>query len=624
MAFVTRQYLQLMKYEDYQFDQSAYERPNCDHNCGRRRFWKKSCWQGPDHKGKCGGETECTPVLFGDRFECTRPERAGGPCNIGPGTDGVCSHKHSACQPTLRLRAWRKRFSYLVAIFITVLIISYSFLPSSTNLDKSSSMTGSMLSPGDLSRKHSAFTADKTCTSCHLNHDENLVDWLGSAFAPQNMTEACTDCHLFEGTANEAHQGQFNKTNETAFKINCVTCHTEHKGGDFSLVNISNKTCSNCHEESFSEFGEAHPEFSKTYPYENKQSIFFDHQSHIVGHFTEKKNFSKDSFDADFAKNASENCSSCHDLENAALNVAPLSYESICMSCHEKQIKGNNLVVMTIDEASPLLLALQEDSDDADSEEVAQQLIKAISKDAMQPLIDLTGMKSSSLWRGYNAFESKLASEAWSKEESHEAVSAESDEIENMSGWFFGENSDGDESIYYRATGHNDSVLKAWVDLYLERQKNEPDSEAVTEAVSMLLDNKGPGACGKCHAAGLQTSGSWGYVSRSSTDSLLFKHKPHINLLGEKASCSTCHQFDKDIEFETYFKNQGADESEYERAFVGIKKKVCTECHSVEKIDSNCTVCHQYHGKSSYKEGLISKLNRIKRHADEAKVTHDE
>ena len=91
-----------MTYQNTKFDQSAYERPDSKHRCGRHRFWQKACWQGPDHKGHCGGSSECQPIKIGERFECTRPIRAGGPCD-SPNPDGSCSQQHQPCKPKLSM-----------------------------------------------------------------------------------------------------------------------------------------------------------------------------------------------------------------------------------------------------------------------------------------------------------------------------------------------------------------------------------------------------------------------------------------------------------------------------------------------------------------------------------------
>jgi len=607
-----------MNYKDFKFNKTAYVRPNAKHRCGNQRFWGKACWQGPDKKGNCGGISSCQPVKYDDRFECDRPERAGGPCKNGPRPDGRCGIQQLPCQPTLSLRFWRKRFSLLVAIAVIVSIVSFSFITQTET--ESKNIAGFMLNPGGISSKHTAFSESNTCINCHEAHNDNLSSWLQKTFVKKDISNACTNCHVFEGKARLAHQGQYKVKDEAIPSIQCISCHTEHRGKNAELTDVTNQTCSNCHKKSFDNFEKGHSDFSKNFPYDDKQAIYFDHTSHIKGHFTEASNFGKDTFDDEFSKSASNNCSTCHSVKGASRVVTPKSYKQICQSCHDQQITANHLVVMTTDEVSPILMALSKD--DMDSDELASQIIEAMSKNSLQPLIYLTGMKSNQLWQGLNSFELKLASSQWMKEESHDQEMEDSDVSESMKGWFFGENSDGDESIYYRPTGHADTVLKAWIDLFIKRSIANPDDEKSEEALATLLDPKGPGACGKCHATGIQKESTWGYKKEKKKRSFKFSHKPHISLMGNKETCDACHLMNKEAEFDRYFKHQGKNSDEYEAAFLSIKKESCTSCHIKNKFKSNCTLCHEYHGPSSYKNGFLNSIKDPNNQDKMKKVVH--
>lgn len=589
-----------MKYDNYQFDHSTYHRPNGKHNCGRRSLWKKGCWQGPDHKGRCGGTHECTPARSGDRYQCTRPVRAGGRCEQGPLPDGSCCNQQVACRPTLTLRSWRSRLSYLTAFFVIALIIGFAFQPVSKDQSLAASM---MTDPGLLSRAHHTFTGKAHCESCHTPHQKTLSEWLLSAFNRHDLSPACSECHRFQGDPLAAHHKKFDSEGQTAPQVECVACHTEHKGSDQSITEVTNHTCSNCHQDRFVDFAKGHPDFSARYPYQQKQTLYFDHSSHIDGHFIDSSHHGKNSFDETFANQAANSCITCHDLSFTDRSVKPKPYEQICQSCHEHQITGNPLVLMTIDEVSPTLLGLFDANDEPDAEEIALQLIDEIKSESLEPLFNLTGEHSPKLWQGLNPFEAKQAAEFWAEEEDHEKAMEDSEVIEAMNGWQFGENEDGDQAIYYKPVGHNDALIKAWIEYYLNRSNNEDNHELIQQALDQLLDKQGPGACGKCHAAGLnngiqQGVIQWGYVEQNYNPHVTYNHQPHIDLMGKTEACQSCHKINHQSDFASYFKAQGNDPRSYESTFMAINKHTCSECHSAEKIRSDCLTCHQYHGNT--------------------------
>src|SRR5205807_2515376 len=91
-----------------QFDsgRATYDRPNQSWVCG----WTEQgnpCRLGPDARGNCRATFECNPIRKGDRWLCTRPESAGGPCTEGPRPHGSCSQPIPKCRPVRTLRAKR-------------------------------------------------------------------------------------------------------------------------------------------------------------------------------------------------------------------------------------------------------------------------------------------------------------------------------------------------------------------------------------------------------------------------------------------------------------------------------------------------------------------------------------
>ena len=92
--------------QQFDFDNSQYERPNLNWICGHAAEGL-ACRIGPDSKGRCCGVAECQPRREYDRWVCTRPTSAGGACNQGPMSDGTCAHPIPPCSPVRSLRAKR-------------------------------------------------------------------------------------------------------------------------------------------------------------------------------------------------------------------------------------------------------------------------------------------------------------------------------------------------------------------------------------------------------------------------------------------------------------------------------------------------------------------------------------
>ena len=76
----------------------------------------------------------------------------------------------------------------------------------------------SVLAPGKLSQAHAKF--DEDCKACHVRFDRNAQDRL------------CADCHKDVGQDLRAKSGLHGHMAQQA----CKTCHTEHKGRDFSIA----------------------------------------------------------------------------------------------------------------------------------------------------------------------------------------------------------------------------------------------------------------------------------------------------------------------------------------------------------------------------------------------------
>ena len=601
-----------MDFNNYGFDQSSYERPNCKYHCGRSRLWQHSCWQGPNASGECGGTSECKPTKVGDRYQCTRPSHSGGPCGQGPHQDGRCCQQRSPCIPKRSLRTWRGHISLLVLLFIIALIEAFSGFSGFS--DSEGRPYAAMSDAGPLSAAH----ANQKCGSCHQAHEKKGFAWLTSAFSDHDLTDGCLSCHRFEGNARSAHQSEYPDHEPEVTELQCISCHSEHAGQNTDIKQAAAATCSNCHEAALhltreiTDFVGSHPDFSGNYPYEIPQSIYFDHKRHVGEYFVEDKWTSKPNRDAEFAALAAEACTTCHESAGATRAVTPKTFEAMCSSCHQQQIHDRPLIVMTLEEPMPILIALAEATEnELDDEELAPGTIKQMKDYSLEPLMNMTGDASADLWAGLSPVEVKVAAEAWAQEED---VELPMPEMQQEAGWHTGENDDGDQSLFYRASTHTDPLIRAWIENFVSRVKSSSDEKlrgSMAEALDSLLDAKeGAGACGKCHASGIRNAlleGSkgktlWGYQTQETKIHTPFAHGPHINL-----SCDSCHQFAKDVDFARYFKNQDTKPSEFKSAFIPIEKQMCSECHNPKLISDNCLTCHVYHGKMQDPSGFMQK-----------------
>jgi hypothetical protein len=162
-------------------------------------------------------------------------------------------------------------------------------------------------------------------------------------------------------------------------------------------------------------------------------------------------------------------------------------------------------------------------------------------------------------------------------------------------GWY---REDRNTLIGYRPTGHADPVLAAWI----EQVARLPlDSEPAMNLALTLLDPKsGPGRCMKCHA--LDGEGSSMVVNRRGAGGddeqgsfTVFRHGPHVGMLGDDSGCETCHSLDRArlIAEEGVF--AGRDPSQGRSSFGDVDRSSCASCHAPDSAGDSCADCHRYH-----------------------------
>ncbi len=595
---------------DNSHENNSYLRPNCSFQCGRAKMWRKPCWQGPDQKGGCGGTSECTPYRKGDRYECRRPKHAGGPCVQGPLPDGQCANTRVACQPKPRLRERRKQFSLIAVVTV---IASIAALMTTGENGKLSPLS---MDAGQLSSVHAGFTREEGCGSCHTVHDKDALSWLQAAFTPHDQTEGCLNCHQFGGPNTAPHNAEFPDRSDLP-NPTCNTCHTEHKGDNFSLVQVSDALCSNCHQSNTTSFVKNHKAFPDDFPSSEPNTIYFNHDKHLGEYFVEDKWLDKR--DRAFGERARDACVTCHQVETASREVKPRPYREVCANCHDDQIRGREFVLLTYDSLTPLsglLLGLNED--DADDEDIGgekrAELMEKIAESGFDPVSELLDEQGQSdfttrLFKGMNSESIRNAATAWAEGDDYEPEGGT--EIK-LRGWKAGENANGDQAISYLISGHEDQVIHDWVD-YIVAVLNSTDDENLRDsanyALSFLLDREeGAGACGKCHQAGVVSSViqpgkheiQWGYVGQANRPYTRYSHAPHINLLGSNAGCKTCHKLNAEADYTAYFENFPPQADQFVSSFSAISKDTCTECHRSKIARFDCQLCHTYHHKPGF------------------------
>lgn len=597
-------------HDNFAADKSNYERPALKIRCGRNALWRRPCWQGPNASGACGGQVDCTPIQRGDRYHCSRPLRAGGVCEAGPLPNGKCVIQRPACVPIATIRHLRNQISLIVGIFVIAALCIFS-LPGAVG-----NFGTALIDPGELSSIHTGYTQVEGCGACHSGHDNSGFSWVAAAFLKNEMSENCLKCH----TLNEPQLGPHNFPFRHEFSTqtaSCIDCHKEHKGKMANLTNVAQGTCGNCHQNEFTSFVSQHPPFSDKFPSSVPNSIYFNHVRHINEYFSEPRWTKKKNRDADFARKAKSNCTTCHAVEAAAGNeIRPRAFEEICSGCHLHQIRDRDFIFAMPDTFTPftgLLLGVTEDEEEEDeATELHTKFIESLAENADEIIINkLENMtaeqKFINLFEGLGPLLIRQAAQKWADGDDFE-LDMNSD-LKRF-GWLAGEDENGDQSLRYKPAAHADTVLRSWFDLLLPLRHiesidgEELDTEIIERAIELLLDKQeGPGACAKCHVAGLTDqmetaqlhSPVWGYRGHVKRLFTKYTHGPHINLIEPDKDCGNCHHLDTQSDYAKYFDNVNRLPQDFVSNFSSISKDTCVECHRKGKVRDLCTTCHQYH-----------------------------
>ena len=339
----------IFRFQDFKFDRSKYDRPNQKWVCG----WAaegKACPVGPDGGGLCIARYECTPIKKGDRWSCARAKEFGGRCAMGPMPDGSCCNPVPPCQPVKSIRARRGAVSRWAALLVLGLMLLFIAGP----------VGPEFISPGTLTSQHQ--TAVSSCGNCHSTFEGGPAGWLAAAFKSHSGAKdsrLCISCHILGENSGSPHGlspqslavinkriGQKGKAEPDLINmlladslglrgeqgpnstVACATCHQEHQGRSADLTDMNARRCQSCHATRFTSLGADHPEF-KSFPYNRRTRLVFDHASHLNKHF---RGDAKDS--------APKSCKSCHLPDPSGTYMKTRQFERTCAACHEGQLLG--------------------------------------------------------------------------------------------------------------------------------------------------------------------------------------------------------------------------------------------------------------------------------------------
>lgn len=256
-------------------------------------------------------------------------------------------------------------------------------------------LAGSLLSPdqgvmlythGEVCSSHAAWEAN--CEACHepyhpINENSWYVDWFGNEPVEDRWKNTrCQACHA----------GPMHHDTIVASSLHtCGSCHRDHNGRDFSLVDLPDHDCTRCHANidqhhtegssryvNITDFGEidGHPEFALLDPdrsdwQPSNRTLKFSHSLHMTQGLVYDTRSRRPWTLGDIPRGQRDrygfgeqdpntpvqlNCASCHVLDGTDVNIPgpplglpdssvrpprgdgkyflPITYEVHCQACH--------------------------------------------------------------------------------------------------------------------------------------------------------------------------------------------------------------------------------------------------------------------------------------------------
>ena len=157
-------------------------------------------------------------------------------------------------------------------------------------------------------------------------------------------------------------------------------------------------------------------------------------------------------------------------------------------------------------------------------------------------------------------------------------------------GWHVAQN---EFSLNYRATGHGDAFLQAWLELGAARASGA----AAQETFKQLGESA---SCLKCHSVDRTASDTRMVNWKANAPAahmhkfVKFSHGAHYNSVNGQ-SCQTCHHLDTGAKYTDAFGANNVDPTKFASSFRQLGVNDCARCHTEKIVGNNCQLCHNYH-----------------------------
>ncbi|TWT96893.1 hypothetical protein Pla108_26680 [Botrimarina colliarenosi] len=490
------------------------------------------------------------------------------------------------------------------------------------------------------SAAHDGATQSGLCVKCHQDLAANGREpLLAHGLPTEALPQAAKPSALFSeaGLVSGMALGAPAHGRSMADPLACAACHQEHHGAGHDLTAITDTRCQACHSERYTRFADDHPDFG-SWPIARRTRIAFNHASHSGQHYLKASR----SFD----------CRSCH-LEDSTgdLTMRP-DYHQSCAECHDADIGksfGDGLAFLALPTIDPAAVDAgewpEQGKGDFDGELPAfTKLLLAAdpaAHQAMQTLgadfsfFDVESEDAEQLAAAKTVIDSlkRLLSDL--QEEGHGAIAyrlrtllghkvkAEADYVgrlpielvDRIQGTWLGAAAPPEEfdavedrrtgggwsvddqqlTLRYRPTGHDDELVRAWLDAIVAL----PDQyTALREACLAEFRRPGaPGACFDCHSIDQTPAGfAVNWRGRERLDEprgfTRFSHRPHL-VQPELADCTHCHRIDATADPSRAY--AGFDPARPASEFAALSTAACASCHKPHAAGDSCTQCHNYH-----------------------------
>ena len=171
------------------------------------------------------------------------------------------------------------------------------------------------------------------CLVCHREFGESPK--LAHSWSIEEAERHKTKSSASTGAANSSGQASiFQPPKSDLGRVDCATCHREHRGKLTSLKSMSDSACQSCHENQIQSFHLDHPPFEGADP-SFQSGLRFNHQTHFNSHFRSQSSPTE-------GRKAPESCLDCHIADSSGSTMQLRGYAQACGNCHDGDIQGND------------------------------------------------------------------------------------------------------------------------------------------------------------------------------------------------------------------------------------------------------------------------------------------